>query len=95
MTASPGEWWVRPGSGYIAFAISADNVTLAEVLQQAEGAEANAYAMAAAKELLAACEATADLADEVESLPYPFKVRWRVVCETARAAMAKATPPKP
>ncbi len=41
--------------------------------------------------LLAVCKAAAELADDAESLPYPYKVRWRLVCEAARAAIASAT----
>ena len=42
------------------------------------------------QQLLDVCKQVEDLADEVEGLPYPFKVRWRMACEAAHAAVKEA-----
>ena len=46
-------------------------------------------------ELMAVCYLVAELANDVEAIGYPLKIRFRVACQKAEAAIAKAEGKQP
>lgn len=96
MKTSPGPWSARRSSAHPGYVISAPNGRLRRTIAHVEGAAfgaENAAVMAAAPELLAACEKLCDrLAKEGRAIPDDVGARLGVYVAAARAAIAKAKP---